>query len=191
MFLIGGTHLIIERRMGMAGRKPKLTNDSSDRKEQRDRTEQLIEKTTEMKQLQKTPPRHLNSYARALWINLLPLLRETKYIKQADAKTVEMLCMNYQVMREAYEDIKENGITKEVYRTVVNPVNGDVITREFSGFKRNPATQILDTTTAKIKSLSESLGLTPASRAQIMNIVPEEDDGDVSMGELLSKGTDF
>ena len=175
----------------MAGRKPKITNDSSARKEQRDRTEQLIEKTTGMKELQKSPPRHLKSYARSLWINLLPILRETNYIKQADAKTVELLCMNYQIMREAYEDIKMNGIVKASYKTVVSPVTGEVLAHDFTGFKQNPATRILDATTSKIKSLSEALGLTPASRAQIMNIVPDETGDEPSLDELLSKENNF
>lgn len=177
--------------MGMPGRKPKLTTNPSDRKEQRERTEQLITKTSGMKELQKTPPRHLKSYAHTLWINLFPILKETKYVKQADAKTVEMLCMNYQVMREAYDEIKENGIVKASYKTVVSPVTGEILAHDFTGFKRNPATQILDTTTAKIKSLSEALGLTPASRAQIMNIVPDETGDEPSLDELLSKENNF
>lgn len=175
----------------MPGRKPKLTNDKNDRADQRQKTEELIEKTSGLPRLQKTPPSHLKSYARALWVNIVPILNDMQYINQADVKTVELLCINYQIMRESYQDILEHGIVKETFKTVVSPVTGEVVAHDSTGYKRNPATQILDSATAKIKSLSESLGLTPASRAQILSITPDENEDAPSLNDILNKGSGF
>lgn len=158
----------------MLGRKQKLTTDKDDRKDQRDKTEQLISATKDMDSLQVTPPKELQGIARYLWTQLVPILNEQKYIKQADKSIVEMLCMQYELARRSYKDIQDNGTVKPVFRTVVNPVTGEVISKDFTGYKRNPSTQILDAATNKIKALSTELGLSPESRASLLKI----DDGD-------------
>ncbi len=92
-------------------------------------------------------------------------------------------CTNYQLMRQAYDDIQKNGITKPIYKTTISPVTGDVVAKDFTGFKRNPSTQILDSATAKLRSLGNELGLTPQSRAELMNI-RLDDDNDGAMESL-------
>lgn len=175
----------------MAGRKPKLTDNPSDRADQRRRTEQLVEETKEMAPLQPTPPRHLKGVARYTWLKIAPILNETQWIKQADKATVELFCINYQLMRDAYKDILENGQVSKIYRTVVNPVTGKVISKDFMGIKRNPSTQILDAATTKVKVLAESLGLTPASRAQLLAIMPKEETDEPSLQDILGQESDF
>lgn len=175
----------------MAGRKPKLTNDPNDRADQRRRTEKLVEDTKDMTKLQSTPPRYLHGAARTAWTKVVPLLNSTEWVKQADKQTVELFCINYQLMLDAYKDILINDQVSKIYRTVVNPVTGDVVAKDFMGIKRNPSTQILDSATSKVKTLAEALGLTPASRAQLLSITPPDNSDAPSLAELLNQGDDF
>lgn len=168
----------------------KLTTDESDRKDQRDRTQKLINKTEGLDTIQSTPPRILKGKARWSYIQLQPILAQTGFVKQADLQTVISLCMNIELLNTSYEDIQENGTVKPIYKTVVSPVNGEVLATDFTGYKRNPSTQILDSATAKIKSLSEELGLTPQARASLLSLA-QDDKPQESLSEMLNKGSDF
>lgn len=87
-----------------------------------------------------------------------------------DKNLVEMYASQYEIYRNAYEDIKENGQVTKVYKTVVNPVTGDVIANDMTGYKRNPSTQIYSDAIKQLKSLGSELGLSPASRAELMQL---------------------
>ncbi|WP_078256943.1 P27 family phage terminase small subunit [Lentilactobacillus curieae] len=91
---------------------------------------------------------------------------------------IEALCINYQLMRNAYADIMENGSVKAVYRTVTNPTNGEIVATDFIGYKCKPSTQIFDFATAKIKSNSKDLVMTPQSRAELLDLSKDDDNGD-------------
>lgn len=174
----------------MSGRKMKLTTDESSRADQRKRTENLIHKTEALEVIQLTPPKILKGKARWAYIQLQPILADSGLVKQADLQSVISLCMNIELLNTSYEDIQEHGTVKPVYRTVVNPVTGEVIATDFTGYKRNPSTQILDSATAKIKTLSEALGLTPQARASLLSLA-KDDEPQESLSEILSKGSDF
>ncbi|MFT8584542.1 MAG: phage terminase small subunit P27 family [Liquorilactobacillus hordei] len=176
--------------MQMAGRKMKLTGKKADKKYQRDRTQKLIEKTKDYSLLQKTPPRILKGKAKWAYKRLYPVLNESGFVKQADLQTVVTLCMNIELLNEAYEDIQKNKISKATYRTVVNPVTGEVIANDFAGYRRNPSTQILDSATAKIKTLGEALGLTPSARASLLSLA-KDDENEESLSDMLQKESDF
>lgn len=137
-----------------------------------------------MDKLQVTPPKYLKSYARSLWKRLVPILREEPTIKEIDRQALEALCVNYQIMRNAYENIQEHGISSAVYRTVVSPTDGSKISTDFVGYKRNPATQVLDSATAKVERLSADLWLTPAQRASLTDL--DDDESKENMGDLLN-----
>lgn len=142
----------------MAGRKIKITTDEHDRADQRRRTEELVAKTKDWNQLQDTPPRFLTGYAASEWRELVPLLNQAGLAKQMDKAVVISLCQQIQLARQAYEDINENGLSM--------------------GSRKNPAASILDSATAKIKSLSDALGLSPQARASIvLNDDDSDDDG--------------
>ncbi|KRM91486.1 hypothetical protein FC80_GL000453 [Liquorilactobacillus cacaonum DSM 21116] len=176
--------------MQMAGRKMKLTEKKADKKYQRDRTQKLIEKTKDYSVLQKTPPRILKGKAKWAYKKLYPVLSESGFIKQTDLQTIVTLCMNIELLNKAYEDVQEHGINTPAYKTVVNPVTGKVIAHDFTGYKRNPATQILDSATAKIKTLGEALGLTPSARASLLSLA-KEDENEESLSDMLQKESDF
>lgn len=149
------------------GRKMKITQDPSDRADQRQRTEELAKKTSGMKPLQVTPPRYLTGYAYSAWSELVPLLNAAGLAKQVDKPLVIALCEQIQLSRQAYEDINENGLTV--------------------GSRKNPAAAILNDSTAKIKSLSDALGLSPQARASIVLDNDDDDDGP-TLAEQLKGG---
>lgn len=163
-------------------RQIKLTNNPSDRKDQRDRTQNLIEATKDMPALQKSPPRYLKGAARTAWKSIVPALLETGYIKASDQGIIEALCVQIGVYREAYSEVAKHGIQQAIYKPVQDS-SGEILEHSFQGFKKNPAVTTLDSSTAKIKTLSESLGLTPAARAQLLNI-SDDSKGSASIDEL-------
>lgn len=141
----------------------KLTTNPKDRKDQRVRTEELISATEDMDKLQESAPAHLKGVARYAWAQLWPILNESGLVKQADKATLELLCINYQIAREAYKDVLDRGVIVEN--------------------RANPSTKTLDSSTAKVVSLSRELGLTPASRATLLN-VSNDDEGSASLDEM-------
>ena len=53
-------------------RKAKLTNDESDRKDQRDRTEKLHMTLEKIDKLSETAPQHLTGEAKKMWETIVP-----------------------------------------------------------------------------------------------------------------------
>ena len=98
------------------------------------------------------------------------LLNASNKMAPLDKNLVEMYASQYEIYRNAYEDIKENGQVTKVYKTVVNPVTGDVIANDMTGYKRNPSTQIYSDAIKQLKSLGSEHGLSPASRAELMQL---------------------
>lgn len=158
----------------MAGRKPKITNSDSDRADQRTRTEQMFSATSEMEHLSEKPPSYLEgSIAIETWKKIVPQLNKAGLLKQADSTVMAVLCQQVQILRMAYAEIMANGVVLE------------------DGHK-NPACQVLDSATAKVKSLAESLGLTPQARVTLVNVhknTSQEDSGDIKT-KLQSEGDD-
>ena len=145
----------------MAGRKIKITTNDKDRADQRRRTEELMTKTKDWDKIQPTPPRHLTGVAYAAWTELVPVLNKAGVAKQSDKFILCALCEQIKVERQAYDELEKNGIVLD------------------SG-RKNPAAQVLDSATAKVKSLSESLGLSPQARASLMNIQDTGADDDAA-----------
>lgn len=135
--------------------------------------------------LSATPPKYLKSFARSMWSKLLPLIGYQ--LQEADRPLVESYCFNYQLLREAYDDIQENGIQYPLYKIVMTP-RGEVLDDHyFIGLKNNPATRTLSDATSKLDSLGKQLGLSPASRAELAKL-PDNSDDNVSINDLLSGG---
>ena len=105
-----------------------------------------------------------------MWRKMVPVLNASNKMAPLDKNLVEMYASQYEIYRNAYEDIKENGQVTKVYKTVVNPVTGDVIANDMTGYKRNPSTQIYSDAIKQLKSLGSELGLSPASRAELMQL---------------------
>lgn len=148
----------------------KITSNKSDEAYQRDRTDNLKRANEQLGLLPLNAPAHLQSHAKWLWEVVAPELNNTGYVTSIDSTTFEALCINYQVLREAYESI--------------NTV-GSVYIKE-DKLNKNPAVALASDATAKIKSLATSLGLSPASRATLVDMSVNDDD-DSSVDDLLNK----
>lgn len=177
----------------MRGRKVKITDEKNARKEQRERTKEVIAKTKDVEALSLKPPAYFSNLASKMWRNVIPILKKTQAVKKTDHAIVEAFCLNYESMVTAYEDIKEHGQVQAIFKTVVLPT-GEVLKNEngkpkqdFVGYKRNPSTQIFDTATAKLKALASELGLTPASRAQLVNLATHKDDEQESFEKAMQQ----
>ncbi|MCM0598312.1 phage terminase small subunit P27 family [Periweissella fabalis] len=163
----------------------KLTTDETSRADQRERTSELIAQTENMANLSTKAPDNLSGIAKDCWEKLVPMLNQSGFVKALDSSLIELFCINVEMYKLAYESIKTDGIQQAVYTDKTSPTTGEVVSSQFQGFKRNPATQIIDSATAKINSLSGLLGLTPQSRAsllaQVGNSEPEQ-----SLADLLN-----
>lgn len=158
-------------------RPTKLTVDETDRKDQRARTQALIEANEGQEKLPTSAPRHISGEARYLWSQLVPMLNETGYVTIQDKSIVEALVINYQIMRESYDLIKKYGST---YESTTGA--GAIV------LKKNPAVENLNNATAKIKSLAGDLGLSPASRAMLISLSPENDNGETDLASYFGGG---
>ena len=170
-------------------RQMKLTTDKRSRKDQRVRTEKLINETSGMEVIQKSCPKYLSSYARTMWTKLIPILQASGYVKQADKGTIEAFCINYQLLRKSYDSVQEDGVVTRVTRTIVNQRTGETY-EDDAGWKRNPASQIIDSATAKLNSLAHELGLTPSARASLLQLSDDNDD-EPNIKEMLNGGSEF
>lgn len=159
-------------------RKNKITDDPKAEKYQRDRTQKLKDSTSSWTQLQKTPPAYLSDAAKRAYRSILPALVKSDVVKQPDLAVVVALCVQVDLFRQAYDEIKEHGIQTAMYDIIVSP-KGEIIDKHhFSGYKKNPAVTTLSDCTSKIKQLSAELGLTPQSRATLLNLSDGDDDSD-------------
>ncbi|WP_439424837.1 phage terminase small subunit P27 family [Oenococcus alcoholitolerans] len=141
---------------------------------------------TKIKDLPVNPPDYLGGTARYMWRRLVPLIKSDPTVNEMDKTMVETFCVNYQLMRDSYKHVLENGAVSAVYKTIVNPVNGKVVAKDFTGYKRNPSTQILDSATAKLKALGSELGLTPKGRAELLDLkIPDNDSDKLSVADQV------
>lgn len=141
--------------------------------------------TNKSNQLSQNPPKYLKATGRSMWTRLMPLIGDQ--LQQSDKALVESYCFNYQLMREAYSNILENGIQYALYKVVMTP-RGDIIDpNHFEGYKSNPACKVLSDATSKLNLLGQQLGLSPASRAELAKL-PKPTDKEQSMADLLNGG---
>lgn len=95
-----------------------------------------------------------------MYEQLAPKLQSQQFVKDVDVNIVASLCVNYELLQNAYADIQLNGQT---YIT------------DSGQIKKNPNVDVIITVTKNIRSLASEIGLTPISRAQMFNVEPEND----------------
>lgn len=168
-------------------RKTKLTtNKKKAPAKQRKRTEKMLDKNGDLNKLPTQPPYYLKSYARSMWTRVVPFLNSTEVIKQPDRALVEAFCINYQLLRDSYNSIAEDGIQVKVYGIEKNK-EGEIINKVLVGFKQNPAVKSIDSASVKINSLGSQLGLSPSARAELAGLDIDQDETNV---DDLLKGND-
>ena len=141
-----------------------------------------------------TPPHYLGTLASACWRKIVPFLEATGRVERIDiglvvaqiddrlhAKRdeigqeridiglVEQYCANYEIYRNAYQDIQENGIQAKIY-TSLQDSSGKVIGKDFTGFRKNPAVATMKDALNQLNSVGVQLGLSPKGRQELMQI---------------------
>ena len=135
------------------------------------------------------PPKHLGNLAGRCWRKIIPFLESTKRVERIDSGLIEMYCSQYEIYRNAYDSVKKDGSQTAIYKSIQNAA-GEVIKEDFAGFRKNPAVNIMKDATTLMISLGSELGLSPKSRAELMQIVDQNEDDEASMQALLEGGGD-
>lgn len=115
-------------------------------------------------------PEYLGKYAKQMWRAIVPVLNKNKEINAADEYLVARYCVAYDTLRNAYESVKEEGQLRPKFKTTLNPVNGEVVARDFTGYAKNPAVQNMKDAINQLNSMGDKLGLSPKSRNELVNL---------------------
>ena len=92
-----------------AGRKRKLNTVDSDRPYQKRQAKKFKELNDGLKEVQKTPPSHLDKHGKWLWRQIVPELAKVGNVKYLDQLNLAALCSAYSDFRVAEEEITKNG----------------------------------------------------------------------------------
>lgn len=131
---------------------------NSERPEQRKRAEELSKQDNT--KLQETAPRHLDKISSRLWTQMVPEFNKSGLITQSDKPVVEGFVMAYSMMRQAWESVKDNGTT---------------YVSDSGRMYKNPSVDILSDQQTKLRMLGAELGLTPQSRANMIDLAMTDD----------------
>ncbi|MEW9069316.1 phage terminase small subunit P27 family [Lactiplantibacillus plantarum] len=137
---------------------------------------------TKGNEINQTPPKYLKATGRSMWTRLMPLIGSQ--LEESDRALVESYCFNYQLLREAYSNILDNGIQYALFKVIMTPTGEVIDEHHFEGYKSNPACKVLSDATAKLNMLGQQLGLSPQSRAELAKL-PKPNDKQETMADLL------
>lgn len=116
-----------------------------------------------------TPPHYLGTLAKACWRKIVPFLESTGRVERIDVGLVEQYCANYEIYRNAYQDIQDNGIQAKIF-TSLQDSTGKIVGKDFAGFRKNPAVATMKDAMNQLNSVGIQLGLSPKSRQELMSI---------------------
>lgn len=120
-------------------------------------------------QIERHPPDYLGRLAKACWRKVVPFLESTNRVQRIDTALVEQYCSEYEIYREAYKDIQENGIQTKIYSSLQDST-GAIIGKDFTGYRKNPAVAAMNDALKQLKSIGSQLGLSPQARQELMQI---------------------
>ncbi|MDD9139148.1 phage terminase small subunit P27 family [Fructobacillus sp. CRL 2054] len=118
--------------------------------------------------LRKDPPDYFGRLAGNAWRKVVDFLNDNKEIVRVDSGLVEMYCTQYEMYRNAYQHIQENGEVQPIYESVQNAA-GEILEKDFKGYKRNPMTQIYSDSIKNLNNIGRELGLSPKSRKELFD----------------------
>lgn len=137
-------------------------------------------------QLSRTPPAYLGRQAKVVWRRLVPFLEDNIPVKRIDSGLVEQYTSQYEIYRNAYKHIQENGEVQAIYKTLQDQT-GQKIGRDFVGYKRNPMTQIYDSAVKNLTKLGAELGLSPKSRSDLLKLNLDDHKDERSISDRMKE----
>lgn len=132
-------------------------------------------------------PKWLDNYGKRLWPKLANYLNKNSKVLRVDEYLLQEYCSAYDVYRKAYDSIKEDGIQKKIYRTLINSVTGEPVAKDFQGFRKNPAYQMMSDSLSKMNEIGKELGLSPSARSQMMDLNSPSDKKKESVTDQLKE----
>ncbi|WP_394456196.1 phage terminase small subunit P27 family [Leuconostoc suionicum] len=124
-------------------------------------------------------PDYLGDLSSRLWRKVTVFLEENSAVNRIDTNLVEMYCTQYEIYRNSYEHIKMNGEVQAIYKPVQD-YEGNIIDKTFQGFRRNPMTNIYSDSIKNLTKIGSELGLSPKSRADLMELAGNSLDNEKS-----------
>lgn len=118
-------------------------------------------------------PDHLTKYAQTCWNNICFYLSENKLLTSGDLLLVEMLAINYDLVRRCYDDLKGADLVE-----TLQGKNGEYK-------QKNPLHLVLLESQKEILQISKQLGLSPLARTSIGVSYSRPDD---PLGDLMNAG---
>lgn len=133
-------------------------------------------------------PKFLGEYGKRLWPKVAAYLNKNSKILKADRYLLEQYCSAYDLYRRAYESVKDDGLQQKIYKTTISPVDGEIVARDFTGFRKNPAVQTMSDSLSKLNSIGRELGLSPKARSEMIEFnAPENDKNKKSSAEQMKE----
>lgn len=115
------------------------------------------------------PPHYLGRQAKVVWRKVVPFLESTNRVQRIDSSLIEQYCSEYELYRQAYADIQENGIQSKIYVSLQN-ASGAIVGKDFSGYRKNPAVATMNDALKQLRAIGSELGLSPQARQELMQI---------------------
>ena len=131
-------------------------------------------------------PKWLGTYGKYLYPKLATYLNKSNKILRADEYLIQQYCSAYDIYRKAYDELIKHGIQQAIYKTSLSPVDGSVVSKDFAGYKKNPAYNMMSDSLSKMSQIGKELGLSPKARSQLMDL-KSIDNNDKSIGQSLKK----
>ncbi|TSO25301.1 phage terminase small subunit P27 family [Lactobacillus sp. LL6] len=133
-------------------------------------------------------PKWLGTYGKYLYPKLANYLNKNSKILRADEYLVQQYCSTYDIYRIAYDDLQENGIQQKIFKTTISPVDGTIVSKDFAGYRKNPAYQMMSDSLSKMNAIGRELGLSPKARSEMMSYKsPDEEKKGTSLKEAMKK----
>lgn len=160
-----------------AGRKRKLNVGDGDRPYQKRQSKKFKEMNKDLKEVQPTPPSHLDKHGKWLWRQIVPELQKIGNIKYLDQLNLAALCSAYSDFRTAEEEIAKDGPYPLAYiefpqvMTYKNAKGKEVqkivkVTKQVQDkTKPNPMFSVKNTAERTMKTLCADLGMSFNARA--------------------------
>lgn len=160
-----------------AGRKRKLNVGDDDRAYQKRQSKKFKEMNKALKEVQPTPPSHLDKHGKWLWRQIVPELQKIGNIKYLDQLNLAALCSAYSDFRTAEEEIAKDGPYPLAYievpqvMTYKNAKGKEVqkivkVTKQVQDkTKPNPMFSVKNTAERTMKTLCADLGMSFNARA--------------------------
>lgn len=130
-------------------------------------------------------PKWLGTYGKYLYPKLAAYLNKSNKILRADEYLIQQYCSAYDIYRKAYDELTKHGIQQAIYKTSLSPVDGSVVSKDFQGYKKNPAYSMMSDALGRMNTIGKELGLSPKARNQLMDL--KSTDNDKSIGQSLKQ----